>query len=96
MLCKLGFKKCIIPFFIFPLFYQISDLKKAADEGDANAQCNYALCLRQGHGVRENKAKACKYFKMTADQGHTSAQYNYAVCLEKGNEVGENKVETCK
>jgi hypothetical protein len=63
-------------------------LKVAADQGTADAQNNYGLCLKNGKGVRIDLAGAAHYFKLAADQGFAVAQYNYGNCLYKGEGVG--------
>jgi hypothetical protein len=51
--------------------------KLAADQGDANAQFNYGICLEMGTGVSMDLQKAVHYCKLAADQGHAHAQFNF-------------------
>ena len=61
--------------------------KREADDGVAEAQFNYGLCLKNGKGVSRNLKEAARYFMMAADQGHPRAQFNYGVCLDNGEGV---------
>jgi TPR repeat protein len=45
-------------------------LKECADQGDANAQCQYDLCLHNGDGVSIDLRNAAYYSKLSADQGN--------------------------
>ena len=67
--------------------------KRAADEGVAEAQFNYGLCLKNGKGVSRNLKEAARYFLMAADQEHARAQFNYGVCLENGQGVARDMDE---
>jgi TPR repeat protein len=39
-----------------------------ADQGDARAQFEIAICLYEGSGVEMNRSTAAAYFKISADQ----------------------------
>jgi TPR repeat protein len=51
--------------------------KLSADQGFANAQFNYGVCLETGSGIEMNKSLAAHYFKLAADQGHPQARLRY-------------------
>jgi TPR repeat protein len=55
--------------------------KARADGGDAEAQYEYGLCLRDGNGVEKDPSGAASYFKLAADQGHTVSQAMFGLCL---------------
>ncbi|MDB9756888.1 M48 family metalloprotease [Pseudomonadales bacterium] len=62
----------------------ISDLRLAADSGDANAQ--YALGLGHHHSVlvKQSDEKAAEWYKLAAAQDHTNAQFSLAVLFDEG------------
>ena len=59
-------------------------LQRLADQGDAQAQFNYAVMLYHGEGGHKDLAGARDYFQRAADQGHADAQHNYMVMLCNG------------
>ena len=71
-------------------------LRKAADNGSADAQYDYGLCFFNGNGVDENHAEAVTWFRKAAFQGLPEAQYTIGLCYEQGYGVepsGEYAVE---
>ena len=62
--------------------------RKAADQGDADAQTNLGFLYANGHGVAQDYAQALQWYRKAADQGYASAQYNlgvmYGVIVESG------------
>jgi TPR repeat protein len=68
----------------------------AADNNDAEAQFNLALCLTEGKGVGPALMASVRYLKLAADRNHAGAQYNYGVCLEKGEGVGVDLIASAK
>jgi TPR repeat protein len=59
-------------------------IRKAADQGRAGAQYNFAVCLAEGRGVPIDLTGAAKYSKLAADQNDSTAQAQYGKCLEFG------------
>ena len=53
--------------------------KKAADEGDAEAQFQTGVCYEQGTGVEKDYAQARMYYAMASMQGHAFATHNLGV-----------------
>jgi TPR repeat protein len=47
--------------------------RKAADEGDANAQFNHGFMYKNGEGVKQGYAEAVRLCRKAADQGHEGA-----------------------
>lgn len=64
--------------------------RKAAEEGDADAQCDLGYCYKIGDGVKKDPKKAVEWFTKSAEQGNARAQYNLALCFEHGNGVKKN------
>jgi TPR repeat protein len=54
----------------------VSWLRKAADQGDADAQNGMGLTYRDGLGVPQDYAQAMNWFRKAADQGYADAQNN--------------------
>ena len=50
-------------------------LRKAAAQGDADAQFNLGLMYDMGEGVPENDAEAVHWFRKAAEQGDADAQF---------------------
>ena len=48
--------------------------KKAALQGEATAQFNYAVCCEKGVGVKPNLEKAEIWYTFAANQGYKAAQ----------------------
>jgi TPR repeat protein len=65
-------------------------LKKAADEGDALSQYEYAKLAACGDNVPMNLVEAATYYKMSAVAGNGDAQVSYGLCLRNGEGVGVN------
>ena len=54
---------------------------KAAERGDAYAQYNLGVCLKNGEGVARDAAQAVVWYRKAAEQGYAYAQFNLGVCL---------------
>ena len=74
----------------------IDELKKAAEQGDAQAQCNLGVCYHFGNGVEKNLSEAVKWWRKAAEQGDAQAQYNLGVCYALGDGVEKNPTEAVK
>ena len=74
----------------------IDELKKAAEQGDALAQCNLGNCYAFGDGVEKNPTEAVKWCRKAAEQGYAQAQYNLGTCYDFGNGVEKNLSEAVK
>ena len=48
--------------------------RKAAEQGDAPAQCRLGWCYEIGEGVETNAAEAVKWYRKAAEQGHAEAK----------------------
>lgn len=71
----------------------ISDVLKAAEEGNPAAQFNLGVILLKGEGLPEDHAEAAKWFREAAVQGVASAQYNLGLMLVKGKGVPKDEAE---
>jgi len=68
-------------------------LKKRAEQGDINAQCDLASVCYIGKGVPQNYAKALKWYKKAAEKGHPVAQFGLGVMHSEGEGVPQNYIE---
>lgn len=59
-------------------------MKKASENGNPKALCNYGMMLMEGKGVPKDVAASLPYFKEAADKGYPLAQYSYGALLMKG------------
>ncbi len=55
-----------------------------AKAGDAQAQHDFGVALREGTGGRRDVAEAYTWFKRAADQGHACACYDLGMCYATG------------
>ena len=44
--------------------------RKAADQGDAEAQCHLGDMFAEGRGEAQNDEEAARWYRKAADQGH--------------------------
>ncbi|WP_314252108.1 tetratricopeptide repeat protein, partial [Eikenella halliae] len=64
--------------------------RKAAEQGDAEAQFNLGAMYATGRGVRQNYAEAGKWFRQAAEQGYAEAQYNLGAMYFTGGGVHQD------
>ena len=68
--------------------------RKAAEQGDAEYQFQWATALASGlFGVAKNFAEAAKWFLKAAEQGHPTAQFNMGACYWNGHGVTKDHAE---
>jgi TPR repeat protein len=60
------------------------ELRKAADQGDADAQCTLGLMHERGSGVHQDLELAAAWYARAAEQGHADAQFRLGSALEQG------------
>jgi TPR repeat protein/serine/threonine protein kinase len=65
--------------------------RKAADQGDAGAQCYLGICYHNGEGVVEDKAEAARWFKTAADAGDPGGMWRLGVCCLFGTGVTKDE-----
>ena len=52
----------------------IQEIRKSAEQGNAQAQYNLGVCYAKGNGVTKDYAEAVKWFRKAAVQGHQNAK----------------------
>ena len=50
--------------------------RKAADQGNADAQCHLGKMYTEGRGVVQSDEEGERWFKLAAEQGNFEAQFN--------------------
>jgi TPR repeat protein len=58
--------------------------RKAADQGNPNAQTNLGVLYAEGRGVPRDDTVASTWFRKAADQGNGRAQYNLGIIYSNG------------
>ena len=71
-------------------------LRKAAAQGDAEAQSSLGRMYAKGDGVSKDAVEAVQWFRKAAEQGYARAQYNLGVMYERGDGVSKHSVEALK
>jgi TPR repeat protein len=72
------------------------EYRKAADQGDAEAQYNLGLCYGVGSGVPKDEVEAVKWYRKAAEQGNAEAQSDLGNCYAHGTGVKMDEVEAVK
>ena len=72
------------------------DIRKAAENGDAEAQYNLGLMYNNGDGVQQDYAEALKWYHKAAEQGNADAQYNIGDMYHDGEGVSRDYAEAAK
>ena len=71
----------------------IDELKKQAEQGDAEAQNNVGTCFFSGEGVEKDEKEAFQWFLKAAKQEYAEAKYNVGVCFLYGDGVEKDEKE---
>lgn len=74
----------------------LSELKKAAAQGDAAAQYQLGHAYAWGEGAERNNEEAVKWYRLSADQGYPNAQDALGYCYEVGKGVAKDTKEALK
>ncbi len=70
--------------------------KKAAEQGNAEAQFMLGCCYKNGEGVEQNDTEAAKWWKKAAEQGDEVAQFMLGCCYKNGEGVQQSDTEAEK
>lgn len=73
--------------------FDILDLKKKAEKGDAQAQYNLGLMYVQGDGVVQDYREAAKWCRMAAEQGKAEAQFVLGILYVNGSEAIDKNLQ---
>ena len=75
---------------------ELEQLKRDAEQGDADSQYHLAVCYIEGIGVTQDYEQAIYWWKKVAEQGNANAQYNFGLCYENGFGLTVNLDEAVK
>ena len=64
--------------------------RKAADQGDANAQYNLGLSYANGRGAKQDFGEAARLYRKAADQGYANAHFNLSAKYANGQGVKQD------
>ena len=70
----------------------VEAIRRAAEQGDADAQYNLGLMYDNGGGVPEDDAEAVRRYRLAADQGDAVAQYTLGFKYAYGEGVSQDDV----
>ena len=73
-----------------------TDVRKAAEQGNAFAQCKLGFMYGIGRGVPQDYKEAARWFREAAEQGNAFAQYNLGVMYDKGQGVSQDYKEAAR
>ncbi len=62
----------------------LEELRRAADEGDSDAQSQLGTMLAAGEGVEQDPEEALSWLTKAAEQGNLTAVFNLGIIYEKG------------
>ena len=74
----------------------ITEIRRQAEQGDADAQFNLGYRYATGIGVPRDRAEAARWFRLAADQGHVQAQNFLERILPEGGRVPEDDAEAAR
>lgn len=64
--------------------------RKAAEQGNANAQNYLGICYEKGSGVSKSETAAVKWYQKSAEQGNLYGQHNLGRCYHLGLGVAQS------
>ena len=70
--------------------------RKAAEQGDADAQNSLAMCYYMGQGVAKDAAEAVKWYRKAAEQNSAIAQCSLGYAYQNGEGVSKDPSEAMK
>ena len=68
-------------------------VRKAAEQGDAEAQCELGVLYENGQGVPKDHRKAAEWFRKAAAQGHAEAKDLLAKAKEAAKEAAKKEAK---
>jgi TPR repeat protein len=66
---------------------------QAAEQGNAEAQCQLGWMYQHGHGVEQSDEEAVAWYRKAADQGNATAQCSLGGLYADGRGVGQSDAE---
>ena len=78
-------------FSVRPVQDAVKWFRKAAEQGDVEAQFGLGVCYSGGKGVAKDTVEAVKWYRKAAEQGFASAQCKLGLCYAKGDGVEKDQ-----
>ena len=75
---------------------RVEQYRKAAEQGNTEAQLYLGSCYFYGDGVAQDKAEAVKWWRRAAEQGNVLGQDEIAWCYFTGKGVEKDMTEAVK
>ncbi len=73
-----------------------TEIRRLAEQGDADAQYNLGYRYSTGIGVPQDRAEAARWLRLAASQGHVQAQHFLERILPEGGRVPEGDAEAVR
>ena len=73
-----------------PIRSRVTAYRKAAEQGNADAQFNVGVMYANGRGVPQDYAQARDWYRKAAEQGNADAQFNVGVMYANGQGVPQD------
>src|SRR5215831_606454 len=74
----------------------VDAVRKAAEQGNAQAQSNLGVMYQDGEGVPQSDTEAVKWYRKSAEQGNAYGQYNLGWMYQMGKGVPQSDTEAVK
>src|ERR1043166_3692575 len=74
---------------------EVSQLRKNAEAGDAEAENMLGVMYSMGEGVDRDKAEAVRWYHKAAKHGNSAAMFNLGAAYYNGDGVGVDDVASC-
>ena len=74
----------------------ITEIRRQAEQGDADAQFSLGVMYDTGEGVPQDYGEALRWYRLAADQGHAGAQSNLGVMYGTGRGVPQDDGEALR
>ena len=78
-------------FSVRPVQDAVKWFRKAAEQGDVEAQFGLGVCYSGGDGVAKDTVEAVKWYRKAAEQGFAAAQCKLGLCYAKGDGVEKDQ-----
>ena len=74
----------------------LTETRRLAEQGDADAQFNLGVMYANGEGVPQDEAEAVRWYRLSADQGNAFAQYDLGFRYAIGLGVPQDEAEAVR
>ena len=74
----------------------ITEIRRQAEQGDADAQVDLGNMYHDGDGVPYDSGEAVRWYRLAAEQGHVDAQWDLGVMYDNGRRVLKDDAEAVR